>query len=268
VDALAEDNDQDLALAAAAETVEADAAEQYRPMIERFPLSFDPSTRFRNAQERRLSYPAASALRHTVTFDRPEGSFAARAFGNVVHRYLQMLAARLEQDATCEELLAQMPSWEPRLTASLRGEGLPPTLVAREAVRAQRALAMTLGDKVGRWILSPQTSATSERAFTVAALGARGLRVDRTFLAGAEPLLAGESHLWIIDFKTTLQGSRSDEEFEGAEIAKYKAQLGTYAALRRTLPGGDLPIRLGLFYPLVPRLLHWQSVASVDTATP
>ena len=47
-------------------------------------------TRFREAKEQRLSYPAASALRHTIAFDRPEGSFAVRAFGNVVHRYLQV----------------------------------------------------------------------------------------------------------------------------------------------------------------------------------
>ncbi len=144
---------------------------------------------FARPGQRQLSYPAASALRHTVTFDRPEGSFAARAFGNVVHRYLQVLAAQLEYHATCDELLAELPSWESRLAASLRGEGLPPALVTREAVRAQKALAFTLGDPVGRWILSPQASAASERALTVAAIGSRGLRVDRTFLAGARTLV-------------------------------------------------------------------------------
>jgi hypothetical protein len=28
------------------------------------------------------------------------------------------------------------------------------------------------------------------------------------------------------------------------------------------LPGGHLHIRLGLFYPLVPRLLHWPSIST------
>jgi ATP-dependent helicase/nuclease subunit A len=258
-----EQDEPDFALAAAAENAEADQA----PMVERLPLSFDPSARFRDASKRRLSYPASSALRHTVAFDRPDGSFAVRAFGNVVHRYLQVLAVQLQQGFTCEDLIAELPSWESRITASLRGEGLPPTLVAREAVRAQRALAMTLADEVGRWILSPHALASSERAVTMAAIGARGLRVDRTFLAGPKPALTGESHLWIIDFKTTLQGSRSDEEFEVTELAKYSQQLETYAALRRTLPGGDLPIQVGLFYPLIPRLLYWRSVAPVDAAT-
>ena len=78
------------------------------------------------------------------------------------------------------------------------------------------------------------------------------------------PLSAGESHLWIVDFKTTLQGSRSDEEFEATEIAKYKAQLEAYAELRRSLPDGNLPIQLGLFYPLLPRLLYWSSDGSLE----
>lgn len=266
IDSLSEDVDEDFALAAAADVVEDELAKGLAPTIERLPLSFDPAARFREAEDRRLSYPAASGLRQTIAFDRPEGSFAVRAFGNVVHRYLQLLATQIERNATCDELLAELPSWEPRLATSLRGEGLPPGLVAREAVRAQKALALTLGDPVGRWILSPHALAASEQALTVATPGARGLRVDRTFLAGVEPLLTGESHIWIVDFKTTLQGPRSDEEFEATEIAKYKAQLEAYASLRRSLPGGTASIQLGLFYPLLPRLLYWSSDGSLAVA--
>jgi ATP-dependent helicase/nuclease subunit A len=262
-----EEDRQDFSVAAAGVDVEPDQDESAAPTIQRLPLSFDPARRFREANEQRLAYPAASALRHTVTFDRPDGSFAARAFGNVVHRYLQLVAARLEAGTSCDELLAELPSWHSRIAASLRGEGLPPSLVARESVRAQRALTLSLNDPIGRWVLSPQASAASEQALTVAALGARGLRVDRSFLAGAEPSLIGESHLWIIDFKTTLQGSRSDEEFENSEIAKYNAQLEAYATIRRALPDGDLPIRLGLFYPLLPRFLHWSSAGPVDSTS-
>ncbi len=254
------------ALALAAASDRDDATDAMRPMIQRLPLSFDPAARFRIAAEHRLAYPAASALRHTVMFERPEGSFAVRAFGNVVHRYLQVLAVRLGSGVTCEDLIADLPTWESRLNASLRGEGLPPAIATREAVRAGRALSMALGDSVGRWILSPHDSAASEHALTMASPDARSLRVDRTFVAGDEPLSSGQSCIWIIDFKTSEQGSRSDEEFEAAEIAKYRAQLEAYATLRRTLPHGHLPIQLGLFYPLVPRLIHWLSVAPVKAA--
>jgi ATP-dependent helicase/nuclease subunit A len=253
---------EELALAASGEGIDATIAPP--PMIQRVPLSFDPAARFRFAEEHRLDYPVASALRRTVAFERPEGSFAVRAFGNVVHRYLQVIATRLDSGATCDDLLAELPAWESRLLASLRGEGLPPALATREAVRAGRALSLTLGDPVGRWILSPQNSAASERSLTMAAQDARSLRVDRTFVAGDEPLSSGQGCIWIIDFKTTERGSRSDIGFEATEIAKYSEQLETYATLRRSLPDGHLPIRLGLFYPLVPRLIHWLSIAPVE----
>jgi ATP-dependent helicase/nuclease subunit A len=261
---LDEAEDEDLALAAAGEPVAVDAMVRTPPMIQRLPLSFDPSERFRLAKEHMLVYPAASALRQTATFERPEGSFAVRAFGNVVHRYLQVLAAKMEDGSSSDDLLAELPSWEPRLMASLRGEGLPPALATREAARAGLALTRALGDPVGQWILSPHASAASERALTMASPDARSLRVDRTFIAGDAPLTVGEGCIWIVDFKTSEQGSRSDATFEATEIEKYRAQLEAYAALRQVLPDGGLPIRLGLFYPLVPRLIHWLSVAPVD----
>jgi ATP-dependent exoDNAse (exonuclease V) beta subunit len=257
-----EEAEEEFALAASAQEVETAAL----PMIQRLPMSFDPGARFRSAQVDRLEYPAASGLRRTAAFERPEGSFAVRAFGNVVHRYLQVMTVRLEGGANCDDLLAELSGWASRLTASLRGEGLTPALATREATRAARALALALGDPVGRWILSPHVLAASERAITMVSSETRSLRADRTFVAGDAPMSAGESCIWIVDFKTSEQGSRPDEAFEAAEIEKYRAQLEAYAALRRVLPDGDLPIRLGLFYPLVPRLIHWACVAPVDAA--
>jgi ATP-dependent helicase/nuclease subunit A len=252
-----DDFDSGLALAA---TAEAQSTELAPPLIHRLPLSFHPEARFTAAAARRLPYIPAESLAQAPIFDRPEGSFAVRAFGNVVHRYLQLLAVRLEA-TTPEALLAELPTWQPRLAASLRGEGLAPTLADREAARALRALTQSLTDTTGHWILTPHPQAASERALTLAAGNAmRSLRADRTFLAAATPLSTGEASVWIIDFKTAEQGSRSNEDFEAAELAKYRAQLEAYAAIRRSLPNGDLPIQLGLFYPLVPRLIHWTSV--------
>jgi ATP-dependent helicase/nuclease subunit A len=127
-------------------------------------------------------------------------------------------------------------------------------------------LSLTLENPVGRWLLSPHDFAASERALTMASPDARSLRVDRTFVAGDEPLLPGNGCIWIIDFKTSEQASRSDMEFEATEMGKYRAQLEAYATLRRALPDGDLQIRLGLFYPLVPQLIHWLSVTPADGA--
>jgi ATP-dependent helicase/nuclease subunit A len=247
-------------LAMAASASEVDEV-QGPPMIQRLPLSFDPGARFRIAAESRLPYPAAAALRRIPMFDRPEGSFAVRAFGNVVHRYLQVIAERMEGGLSADMLLTELPGWLSRLTASLRGEGLDPALAAREGARALRALTLTMNDPTGRWILSPRQAAASERA--LAASDARSLRVDRTFVAGDAPLSEGGGCIWIIDFKTTEQGSRRDEAFVEAEMAKYREQLETYAELRRSMPGGELPIRLGLYYPLLPRLVEWESKLGV-----
>jgi ATP-dependent helicase/nuclease subunit A len=256
-----------LALAAAA-TATAERTLIPRRLL-RLPLSFDPAARFAEAAESRLDYASAAALRQTPIFDRPEGSFAVRAFGNVVHRYLQVVANLLAANhltenqqasgAPAEALLAELPTWTPRLTASLRSEGLPPADAAREANRARTALTNTLSDPAGRWLLSPHPQAASESSLTTASLLAANLRVDRTFLAGPEPLTPGDNCLWIIDFKTTEQGSRTGAAFEAAERTKYTAQLEAYANLRRSLPDGHLPFRLGLYYPLIPRLLHWLS---------
>jgi ATP-dependent helicase/nuclease subunit A len=232
------------------------AASSQAPLIQRLPLAFDPAARFRIAVEHRLPYPDASALRQSPAFDRPEGGFASRAFGNVVHRYMQVLSARLTT-TTPQALLTDLTTWRPRLTASLRGEGLAPTLAERESTRVLTALTSALNDPTGLWILSPQASASSEQALTT---NNQTLRVDRTFFAGEAPNSTSSSnHIWIIDFKTSEQGSRSDADFEANELTKYSAQMQAYADLRRSLPDCNLPIHLGLYYPLIPRLIHWMS---------
>jgi ATP-dependent helicase/nuclease subunit A len=248
--------ENDFALAAAAEPTT--TAPPHYPILRRLPLTFDPIARFTAAP--RLTYPDATALRTAATFDRPEGRFAVRAFGNVVHRYLQFLATRL-LTINSDLLQADIATWTPRLEASLRGEGLPPAIATREATRALAALQNTLADPIGRWLLSPHPQAASESALNLPTNGNPSLRIDRTFLAGASPLSTGQSHIWIVDFKTSAFNDRADTAFEAAERSKYTAQLEAYATLRRTLPNTTAPIRLGLYYPLIPRLLEWHSEA-------
>lgn len=225
------------------------------PLIHRLPLNFAPMERFMREDCRRLPYTPAVNLPHEPTFERPEGSFAVRAFGNVVHRFLQLLASRIA-DSGADELLAELPAWEPRLNAALRNEGLAPALAQREVPRALAALRNALTDPIGRWILAGSDGATSERP--IAMPDSTVLRADRTFIAGAAPLFSG-GHIWIIDFKTSEQGSRALDRFEEEELLKYRAQLDRYASALRELSGSSREIKLGLYYPLVPRLLHWST---------
>ena len=207
----------------------------------------------------RLPYPAAESLPHAPTFDRPEGSFAVRAFGNVVHRFLQLIATRLESGLTPDALLAELPQWQPRLFTVLRAEGIPPTVARRDAVRALAALQQSLADPEGRWLLSPHPSSSNEQPLTSAHL--QDLRADRTFFAGPAPLSSGSSVFWIVDFKTATSHALAPEDFAAVELAKYRAQLETYARIRRTILPPGTPIRLALYYPLIPRLIHWESPA-------
>ncbi len=231
------------------------------PIIHRLPLSFHPDARFETASANRLPYTPAAALRHGPAFERPEGSYAVRAFGNVVHRYLQVLSTRLEQNPDTVALQQELPSWLPRLTASLRSEGLAPATLDRLAQRSLQALRQALVDETGLWILRPHATSHSEQVLRTTAGDSgelRGeLRMDRVFLAGPTPLSEGASHLWVVDFKTTEQGSRSSEIFVQQEKAKYAAQLETYARAQLALQGATAPVIQGLYYPLIPRLIYW-----------
>jgi hypothetical protein len=178
-----------------------------------------------------------------------------RAFGNTVHRFLQLVSSLLAAGDAPDALLGSIASWEPRLAAALRNEGLSSASAQRESPRALRALLTALEDPVGQWILSPHKSAVSEHS--IASVGSSVLRADRTFVAGSAPLTAGDERIWIIDFKTTEQGSRSPERFEQDELLKYRYQLERYASVQRELSPVPRSISLGLYYPLVPRFLHW-----------
>ncbi len=172
-----------------------------------------------------------------------------------MHRYLQVLSSRLKSGAAPGDLLAELPGWEVRLAASLRNEGLAPSLAAREAPRALRSLSATLRDPIGRWILAPHPAASNELELTSA--GGHSLRADRIFAAGDSPGLDGITSVWIVDFKTSDPGSRSEALFAEAELAKYRPQLQAYADIFRSATQDPRKIQLALYYPGSAHFLHW-----------
>jgi hypothetical protein len=223
-----------LAIAASAET----AATR---LIERMPVA--PNTA--------RPMVARASAQH---FSRPEASFAARAFGNATHAFLELLATRIAAGENAESLLAELPRWMPRVASVLRAAGLAPAAIDRAANSVVRALTMALQDAEGRWILEAHAGATSESSLTTWSDEPRTIRLDRTFVAGPEPLAGGTSHLWIVDYKTTMHGLDGLEVFMAEERAKYAPQLETYA--RELAP--RMPVRVALYYLAIPRLLWWQ----------
>ena len=192
-------------------------------------------------------------------FPRPEGSFSARAFGNATHAFLELLATRIASGSTIPQLLAEFPTWQSRIAAVLRGSALSPTEITRFSANILNGLNKTLKDPEGQWILAHHPEAASESALTS---DEATLRLDRTFLAGPTPLSAGTTHLWIIDYKTSTHGSANLDAFLISEKAKYAPQLETYA---HSLDGLH-PIRLALYYPMLPNLIWWES--SHQTSSP
>ncbi|HEX4576460.1 MAG TPA: UvrD-helicase domain-containing protein [Edaphobacter sp.] len=232
----------------------AGADEQARPaMLERLPLQFEAERRF--AVECRLSYGEAAIA--PAYFERPEGSFEARAFGNAVHAFAEMLTKRLADRTSVNALLREVPEWTPRIAAVLRGDGLAPMVVDRLVARVKTALGNMLKDAEGLWVLGQHEGAMSEFALTSWNERRSSVRVDRLFLAGPRPLDAGSDSLWIIDYKTTTHGREGVEKFLAEERLKYAAQMEAYARMMQDhVETGRL--RVGLYYPMLPRLVWWE----------
>ncbi len=188
------------------------------------------------------------------SFERPadaNASFAARAFGNAVHGFLELLSQRAAAGQGREELLAEVPEWTPRVATILRAGGIGPGVVERLAGRVLAGLMATLRDPGGWWLLAPHPGAASEQTLVSAT---QTIRTDRTFLAGGEPLSEGETHVWIVDYKTSTHAQAGIEEFLERERARYAPQLEAYA---RELGGDGKPVRLALYYPMMAKLVWW-----------
>jgi ATP-dependent helicase/nuclease subunit A len=233
-----------------------------RARLKRLPLSFQPEARFLEA--RMLSYgDVASDPAH---FERPEGSFEARSFGNAVHAFVEMMSKRLAEGASAETLLQEVTGWTPRIAAVLRSDGLAPAVVERLVARVRTALSNMLTDAEALWILAPRKGATSEFALTAWGDRRSSVRLDRVFFAGPKPLDAGDDWLWIIDYKTAMHGREGVDEFLAGERAKYEAQMGTYARMMHNrVASGRL--RVGLYYPMLARLVWWEPEMSAREAT-
>jgi ATP-dependent helicase/nuclease subunit A len=186
----------------------------------------------------------------TERVERPRGSLVRRAFGTVVHALMEDLARQGEP--------AAVEGWRPRALALLRAAGLPRPEAEAQSAEVVRALQAVLRDPTGRWIVGARLEAQTEVAWsTWTDAGLRTLRGDRIFRAGPEPGSAGETHLWIIDYKTSRHGASGMDDFLAQEKAKYAQQLESYGEVLRKLPGNDLPVRLALYFPLVTRLVWW-----------
>jgi ATP-dependent exoDNAse (exonuclease V) beta subunit len=234
----------------------ASAPDPERPAIlQRLPISFDPAARLRDLRPLAAgNFYDRPAAPH---FERPDGSIAARAFGNAVHAFLERIAQQMVSGTAAANILAAVPGWTPHIAAVLRAGGLQPAMVERLAQRVLYALHTTLKDPNGLWLLSPHLDAATEYALTAWSAQRSAIRIDRIFRAGPEPLAPGKDHLWIVDYKTTSHGPEGLDVFLADERAKYAPQLEAYAAVLQQTKG-EPQIRLALYYPMLSKLIWWK----------
>ena len=172
---------------------------------------------------------------HHPTFEW--ASELQRRVGIVVHRMLQRMRVPDSLDYS-----------EETLRTALRREGLDGEKLDEAASRAMSAIANTLRDDRGRWILSQHENDERELALSTRTKErVRRYIVDRTFV--------DNGNRWIIDYKTSAHTGGDLEGFLDNEQERYRDQLEGYASIIRTMD--TRPITLGLYFPLLQGWREW-----------
>jgi ATP-dependent exoDNAse (exonuclease V) beta subunit len=221
--------------------------------LRRLPSDWKPDKQFPNAT------PAAAILQATAD-ERPsrKASRTSRALGTVVHALFESAVLELEKGISADDLRLAALRWQSLATALARNEGLDLGQAELCGKEAAAALAMTLIDPYGKWILKPRPEAQAETSWTGFLDGvSRTLRIDRSFYSGSEPLGEGTDCLWIIDYKTADHSESGLNHFFASERSQYEKQLEDYGRMMRLVHGENLKLRLGLYYPLLKRLVWW-----------
>jgi ATP-dependent exoDNAse (exonuclease V) beta subunit len=202
-------------------------------------------------------------------FQRPQGSWRARVFGTALHAFLEPLANILTSDSDPSTAARSIDAMGPAIRLQLLSSGHPPPEAGRDASRIVAALHAVAEDEVGHWILTARAAPSPGEPTTFISRGfevpltaihrnvLRSIRVDRMFVAGATPENSTTDTLWIIDFKTASHGVGQVEEFLAKERAQYTEQMHLYGDIARTVYPETRCMRLGLYYPLLTRLVWW-----------
>ncbi len=220
-------------------------------VIHRLPLDWTPPPAPARVE---MTLPAQDAA-HASAHDQVEFSWAsetAKHIGTVVHRFLQ----RIAEDGVAVWDAARVQALHAVYQRELKRLGVPATEMDHATVRVSAALAASVADARGRWMLDAHDEARAELRLTGLIDGETvDVVIDRTFI---------DEHgvRWIIDFKTSVHEGADRDAFLDNERVRYAAQLQRYGALMRMadLHDGrsDREIRLGLYFPLLGGWREWR----------
>jgi len=188
------------------------------------------------------------------TQDAIEFSWAgetARCVGNVVHRWLQVIAEAERKDWTSGRVGEMHKAFRNELAAL----GVTNAELDTASARVATALTNALTDERGRWLLGPHAGARNEYRLTAMINGERrNLVIDRSFTDA-------DGQHWIVDYKTSSHEGADREGFLDREQERYQGQLERYARVH-----GAGAVSLGLYFPQLGGWRAWQKDPRDDPA--
>jgi len=167
--------------------------------------------------------------------------------GSVVHRCIQWMA-RTGLDAWSEERIKSSLRY---FRSLLEQMGVPQGELDQASSLVEKALINMLEDDQGRWILSTEhTQPHNEYRITgIYKNKMVNAIVDRTFIDT-------DGTRWIVDYKTGRHEATDQTAFLNREQERYQEQLEKYATILKAMD--DIPVKLGLYYPLLQGWREWE----------
>ncbi|HET7570465.1 MAG TPA: UvrD-helicase domain-containing protein [Gammaproteobacteria bacterium] len=182
------------------------------------------------------------AMPETAADEAVEFSWAgeiARQVGVLIHALLE----RIARDGVDGWSAARVEALAPVLESRLRWLGVPDGDLEPACRRIVDAVAATLGDEHGRWLLAAHDLARSEYALSGIVDGRRVSGViDRTFVDD-------QGVRWIVDYKTGGHEGGDVAAFLARERERYAPQLALYARLLAARE--ERSQRVGLYFPVL-----------------
>ncbi len=184
--------------------------------------------------------------RDSVEFDWARET--ARRVGTLAHRLLRQLADEGINHWTAPRIAVERR----RIAREFAGLGLTADEIDPAVEQVLTAISATVAEPRGRWLFDPgHGEAVSEYAVTGSRQGKFvHVVLDRTFVDSS-------GIRWIVDFKLSRHEGSGVPAFLDREQERYRGQMENYAAVMRDMD--PRPIRLALYFPLVPGWREWES---------
>lgn len=169
----------------------------------------------------------------------------AKQTGTLIHQILQQICLQgvdwWQQQSSSDQ--------EGYLKANLLNLGMLNAEISIAINTVQQAIANTLQDARGKWILQPHEFSAAEFPITAIIDDApTPLVIDRTFV--------DENNVrWIIDYKSAQDTENDLEKFLDAQQKEYQEKMWHYYQAMRELDQRE--IRIGLYFPL---MAAWREV--------